>query len=421
IRDKYLSMAIVANDVELWWVRNTETGIEVAIDRREFLLLFPGQDPAGDTRLARIPGRDAKQEPLVDPSGNPTSAPGDPSGSQKLAGVASDLVQKAVIADLSMRPTFTAADAGKWTVITKILDGTAPATFSAKDLQFFNFASNPTVSTGVGTAVSIAPIRTDEDIRILMGASNIRRLDKSWSEGLVAFLTSTWVRGLLIACLLVCIFVELTHPGVILPGVVAVIAFMLLVLPAWLIGMANWWEVGAMAVGIALLALELLVIPGFGFAGIAGALLLFVGLVGTFIPAGQGVFPDSPRQQNDLLRGMVVTLVATVTAILGIWLIFRNLKSLPVLNRFVLRDPMDDAEDLSVMMGLGDDAPAVKVGVVGVTQTALRPVGRVLFGDQLIDVVAEIGYVPAGAKVRVVSATGSRIGVEPLRDGQQST
>lgn len=419
IRDKYLSMAIVANDVELWWVRNNETGIEVAIDRREFQMLFPGQDPGGDTRLARIPGSKPVQAPLIDPSGTPTSPAGDPAGSEKLSGVASDLVKRAVVADNSMRPLFSPADAGKWTLVTKVLDGTAAATFSAADLYFFNFSSNPTVTGPNGT--TIAPIRTDEDIRILLGASNIRRLDKSWSEGLVAFLTSTWVRGLLIACLLVCIFVELTHPGIFLPGIVALIAFLLLVLPAGLIGLANWWEVGAMTVGIALLAVELLVLPGFGVAGISGALLLFVGLVGTFIPAGQGLFPDSPRQQSDLLRGMVVTLVATATAILGVWLIFRNLKSVPVLNRFVLRDAMDDAEDLAVMMGHGDDSPPVKVGEVGTAQTVLRPSGRAFFGDQLIDVVADFGYIPAGAKVRVVSATTSRVGVEQVKEGQQST
>ena len=410
VRDKYLSMAIVANDVELWWVRNNETGTEVSIDRREFGMLFPGRDSGGDTRLARIPGvADAAAGPL-DTSMAPT--PGDPSGSAKLAGVASELVAQGLVSDQSMRPTFSSADVGKWTLVTKVLDGSAPATFSAGDMQFFNFASNPTVPTGAGTVVSIVPIRTDDDIKAFMGATNIRRLDRSWSEGLVVFLTSPWIRGLLIAVFLVSMFIELTHPGILLPGIVAVGALLTLILPSFAIGMASWWEVGAMGAGIGLLALELLVIPGFGFAGVVGALLLFAGLVGTFIPAGQGLFPDSPRQQNDLLRGMIVTLLATVTAIVGFWLIFRNLKAVPVLNKFVLRDPLDDPEDLGTMMGQGDDTPAVRIGAFGVAQTALRPSGKVLFGDEILDVVAEIGFISPGTRVRVVSATAARISVE---------
>jgi membrane-bound ClpP family serine protease len=51
----------------------------------------------------------------------------------------------------------------------------------------------------------------------------------------------------------------------------------------------------------------------------------------------------------------------------------------------------------------------------------LRPSGRAFFGDQLIDVVADFGYIPAGSKIRVVSANSSRVGVEQVKDGQQST
>jgi membrane-bound serine protease (ClpP class) len=59
------------------------------------------------------------------------------------------------------------------------------------------------------------------------------------------------------------------------------------------------------------------------------------------------------------------------------------------------------------------DAGAVKVGSPGVAITPLRPAGRVQLGDRVIDVVSEIGYIPAGAPVKVVNVTDFRIGVEP--------
>jgi membrane-bound ClpP family serine protease len=46
--------------------------------------------------------------------------------------------------------------------------------------------------------------------------------------------------------------------------------------------------------------------------------------------------------------------------------------------------------------------------------TPLRPAGRVLFGEHVIDAVAEFGFIEAGATVRVISADGFRTAVEPM-------
>ena len=52
--------------------------------------------------------------------------------------------------------------------------------------------------------------------------------------------------------------------------------------------------------------------------------------------------------------------------------------------------------------------------------TPLRPAGRVELTDKsgarIIDVVAEIGYIPPGVRVRVVSVSDFRIGVELAPD-----
>jgi hypothetical protein len=37
-------------------------------------------------------------------------------------------------------------------------------------------------------------------------------------------------------------------------------------------------------------------------------------------------------------------------------------------------------------------------------------------GDRVVDAISEFGFIPAGAKVRVVSASMMRIGVELLAD-----
>jgi membrane-bound ClpP family serine protease len=57
----------------------------------------------------------------------------------------------------------------------------------------------------------------------------------------------------------------------------------------------------------------------------------------------------------------------------------------------------------------------VKVGDVGVAETMCRPVGKVRFGDDLLDASSEGGIVERGATVRVLANDGNRLIVEEVR------
>ncbi|MCK4375239.1 MAG: NfeD family protein, partial [Candidatus Brocadiae bacterium] len=48
--------------------------------------------------------------------------------------------------------------------------------------------------------------------------------------------------------------------------------------------------------------------------------------------------------------------------------------------------------------------------------TALRPAGRAEFGDRLLDVVTEGGFIEKGARVQIVEIRGSRVVVGPYRE-----
>jgi membrane-bound serine protease (ClpP class) len=56
----------------------------------------------------------------------------------------------------------------------------------------------------------------------------------------------------------------------------------------------------------------------------------------------------------------------------------------------------------------------VRVGQVGIAITPLRPSGKMQAGDKIIDVVAQMGFIAPGAKVRVVVVTEFRIEVEAV-------
>lgn len=431
VYDEQLVQAMVVSDAQLWLVRHRETGQQLCITRSEFEMLFPGERTDQTPRIASLGGlREAPAEPArgrgrraderppepvntpireVRPDGSPAEGwkpvvPASPTVSSVGAAIGGGLTQP------SIRPTIAAADVGKYELIQKVSDGTGPIVLNAEDMRFFGLAAN------VAADGSLQPIRSDADLKAFFGARNVVRLDPNWSEGLVFFLTNPIVRGVLIVTFLLAMFLEMANPGLVLPGGVAALALITLLAPPMLIGMATWWEVAAIAAGILLIALEIFVIPGFGVPGILGLVLLFGGLVGTFVPPRNQMFPGQDTTGRDLSMGVVTVLLAAVTAGIGIYFITRHFGSLPILNRLILKEPgvLENQQDDTLLTAMGSTGFRPQVGHEGVALTPLRPAGKVRIGEEEFDVVSELGFVDAGCRVRVIQVTPFRIAVEPL-------
>ena len=67
----------------------------------------------------------------------------------------------------------------------------------------------------------------------------------------------------------------------------------------------------------------------------------------------------------------------------------------------------------------GDQAPAPSasdlsplLGAIGVAVSPLRPAGKMQFGDEFVDVVAEGGYIAPGTRVQVIEIEGNRVVVK---------
>jgi membrane-bound serine protease (ClpP class) len=411
--DEYLAKAIVVDDMELWAVRHITDGTLVCIDPEEFRLLFPGENPGGPTRLASLSRSVRTAEPIA-----PVTSPaeGIPAGSAKLAAVAQAVEAQTPQTVDSRRPRFTDADVGRWELVEKVLDGTAPAMLRADDMVFFGFAANDSVVKD-GKRYT-APVRTDADLQAFFQARRVVRYDRSWSEGLVLVMTHLATRFVLVVIFLIAMFVEMTHPGATIPGVVAVLALLGLIAPPMLVGMASWWAVAAIIMGVGLLLIEVFVTPGFGAPGILGLILLFMGLVGVFVPTGNGLLPTTAEAKSDFLYYSVAVMLAMFTAAVGMYFIARHFGSVPGLGKLVLKDPGTTDESLSFLAAMADDqAPPAAVGDEGVVITPMRPAGRVEVRGRVVDAVAEFGFIDAGARVRVASVDGVRIGVEPIGGG----
>ncbi len=144
--------------------------------------------------------------------------------------------------------------------------------------------------------------------------------------------------------------------------------------------------------GMVLLALEILVIPGFGVAGVAGLLCLAAGALLAWRTLGPG-------------WGLGIVGGTVIVSGLLLYLVVKTRLGRGVALSEQLTEPAV-VEDRSAY-----------VGRRGVAVSPLRPSGTVRFGDEKLPVLAEGRLVNPGTLVEVVRVEAGRLVVAPVRDG----
>lgn len=399
--DEMLVQAIVSRGVELWLVRDVRSGRLVCITESEYRLLFEGEPgrvspllPSASQGNVGLPTDVGSASQGMQPERPPPLVrPEDyfQPGGESLEGLADAVNDE--LTERTQRPVITTSDRGNYELVRYVTSGDGPIVMKTDDLRTLGVAG--------------ATIRSEGDLRSYFGATNVAWLNESWSERAARFMVTWPVRFVLVVVFLIAIFIEMTHPGASVPGLIAVVALVALIAPSMIAGMASWWEVAAILGGVLMLAMELFVVPGFGIFGFAGIVLLFGGLLGVIIPSGDRLFPGEAGSGQSALFSAAMLLAAVVTSGVVIYFLSKHLGSLPILNKLVLQDDPGGGT-LAAM------APAAHPlnGAAGVAITDLRPAGRAEIDGKLIDVVAELGYIPKGTRVRVVSASSMRVGVE---------
>ena len=360
--DRLLCEAMVRSDIEVWWLENIETGQREFVDR--------------ETKRTRL-------EPTAGADGSVLSRL---SGLGKDKNVKWKLVESCVDPDLKTDVP----------VHQPIVSDSELLTMSQSRAYAFGFCK--------AIVANEAELRTRYNL-----TGPLVRAEFTWSEMLVRWLTSTPVRGFLLVLILLGAYVEFHTPGVIIPGVVALICLALFLGAPYLTGLANVWEIVVVLVGVLLLALELFVIPGFGVAGIAGLVLIFIGLLATFVPEEPGrsfplYWPKWEVGLEGLKTGLMTLAAAVVTSIAGMVLLSRYLPQMPYVRRIVPDNPTPE-------MVLPEDPyrGLARVGDVGKCETGLRPAGKARFGSLLVDVVSEGEFLEPGEPVEVIERYGNRV------------
>lgn len=235
-------------------------------------------------------------------------------------------------------------------------------------------------------------------------------------DTLILILNSSVVTWLLLVIGLIALVIELGAPGMGVGGMVSILCFGLFFWSRFLGGTSGWFEVILFVIGLVFLMLEIFVIPGIGVAGITGGLMVLFSLV---MASRRFLMPESTRDLSELMTDIGVVLAAFVGFAIGLGVLARYLGELPMISRMALAPvQIEDDHTVGSLVGgsLGGE-PAwqrVQVGDVGQTLGPLRPSGKMLINDDIVDVISEGDFIATDTQVRVVAAQGRRIVVRSL-------
>lgn len=231
--------------------------------------------------------------------------------------------------------------------------------------------------------------------------------DMTWVDRVIQFLLNPILQSIFMMMIIGGIFVEIRTPGIGLPLLTAIVGAILYFAPAYMGHLAEHWEILLFVVGLALVAVEIFAIPGFGVCGISGIILIIASLALAMVDNGVFREIDGSLNLQPLIKPLAIVVTSFAAAIGGsMWLVSR-LYTTRTFDHIALRQEMKADEGFTgVVSGLE--------GLVGSTVTVfsdMRPGGKVQSEDGHIHeaTLKFGGFAAKGTRLKVLAAEQGRL------------
>lgn len=283
------------------------------------------------------------------------------------------------------------------TVVSGIDDSTKTLTMTTQEAIQYRYCE--------GEAESIEQILVAENIENY----TISTFSPSLWDNIKGFLTSSFIRGLLITLIVAGIWYELQQPGIGFPLGVAIVAALMYFAPLYLEGLAANWEIVIFVIGVMLLVLEIFVIPGFGVTGISGILLIFFGLTLSLL---DNDFFDFGRVPSINIGSAILTvMIGTIMGFVGMLYLSSKIGSKGVFGKLAL---LTDQRVEEGFIGVPTEQRQL-VGSRGFALTDLRPVGKVEIEGKIYDALSTQGkFIAHGSNIEVVDYATGQVHVKAI-------
>ena len=256
-----------------------------------------------------------------------------------------------------------------------------------------------TLSTNEALRVGYAKgqVGTEDELLAAVGLSGARvqAVDINWAEMVVRFLTSPIVSPLLLSLGILALLAEVKAGAHGIGLLVGLASLGLFFGSSLILGLAGMEEVILLGLGFVAVAVEVFLLPGFGVAGILGALLIGAAVVLAML----GNFPTG----GDVVQALAVLGASVFITLAVAFAWFRHLPNSRRFRGLIHQESSLSAEGYVSALPRGD-----LVGKQGVALTDLRPAGVATVDGERIDVVTEGEYVHATSPIEILRAEGYR-------------
>lgn len=262
-----------------------------------------------------------------------------------------------------------------------------------KDIKPKGKLLNLTYEQALKYKMSEATVESIKDVLLKESAEvSFVTLEETIGENVARFVSNPLISGILLNLGIIGLTVELWMPGHVAPGLGGIICFALFFWGHSIASAGAMLPLILFLAGVALILLEVFVVPGFGLTGLLGMGLTFAGVY--------LAFPDP----HEAVKIVSVSIILTSMLLFAFITYFPGSK---MFKRVTLSATISSRNGY-----IGSRQENIKyVGRTGVAITDLNPAGRIEIDGERIQVVSTGEFIAKGSKVKVTSDEGNVINV----------
>lgn len=241
-----------------------------------------------------------------------------------------------------------------------------------------------------------------------------------WKTRFLVLLASPMVSSLLFLGLVLGIYMEMSTPGIGLPGSIALICLFLIILSSYALELANVLEFVLLFAGLLFVVVDLFFLPTFGMLGIVGVVLFLVGLFGMMLPGIGSIDFEFDTKTFNAAGEAFMQRLAWLSGTLLVALIIMSILARYIMPRFggFQRFVLSGHEQHSSNGFIAGADPHLlpQPGSKGVVLATLRPAGKVIIEGKIFDAISDGDFIEKDVPITVLKLDGSVIVVDRIHD-----
>lgn len=230
-----------------------------------------------------------------------------------------------------------------------------------------------------------------------------------WKGTFFSWLAHPMVQSILFLGLMMGLYMEFSNPGFGLPGTVAVTSLILIVMSSFSQEIAGFLDVVLLLVGLAIIIVDLMILPTFGLLGIIGVLFMLGGLFGVMLPGLKEFNFDYDTQTLNAAGESALRYFAWIAGAFVVGLIMMLALAkwfLPQFKGFQKFVSSGDQEGWNIAE---DPKKLPAPGTKGVAITPLRPSGKVEIEGVIYDAITSGLFIEQGDPIEFLRTESSAL------------